>query len=208
MVIYHIWHSVRKTRGLISPHQKCDTKQPCATCVNREAGADCAYGPQPRRPRLATRFQTSVNTSSGPPTGTPSDVLTLSSFRESTSPLFPFLPSREQPSTSTPELPQELSPRIHDGVVVGPSSNVSVVQEIHGAMECVPPLTGFSFTILPSIHFRTIPRPLRVPLPFPPPEYIQVSSIVRNDLDMTLCVCIWLIKFTRSWGLNRSLPVA
>ena len=197
-----------ETRGLISPRQKCDAKQPCTACANRNEGVECVYEPRPQRPHLAPTFQTSVDTSSGPPTGTPSDVLTLSSFRESAFPLFPFLPSREQLSTSTAELPQELSPRIHDQVVVGSSSNVSVVQEIHGTMEWAPPPAGFSFTILPSVHFRTIPRPLRVPLPFPPPEYIQVSSIARNDLDMTLCVFIWLIKYTRSWGLNRSVPVA
>ena len=189
-----------ETRGLIPPHQKCDAKQPCTTCVNRNEGAECTYEPRPRRPRLAATLQTSVDTFSGPPTGTPSEVLILSSSRESTSLLSPSLPSCEQPSTSTPELPWELSPRIYNEVVVCPSSNVSAVQEIHGATECVPPLTGSSFTILPSVHFRTIPRPLRVPLSFLPPEHVQVSSIARNDLDMTLCVFIWLIKSTRYRG--------
>ena len=187
-----------ETRGLISPHQKCDAKQPCMDCVNRNGGAECVYEPWPQRPRLAATFQPSVNTFSGPPTGTLSDVLllTLSGFGESTSALSPFLPSCEQPSASTVELPWELSPRIYNEAVVGPSSNVSVVQEIHGAMECVPPLTGSSFTILPSVRFRTIPRPLRVPLSFLPPEHIQmVSSIARNDLDMSLCVFVRLPKF-------------
>ena len=181
-----------ETRRLISPHQKCDAKQPCTTCVNRDGGAECTYELR-QQPHPAGTFQTSfAYTSPGPPTGTPPGglLLTFPSSRESASPIPLSLPPCERPSTLTVELSRELSPRIHNEVMEGPTSNVSVAQEIHGAMECIPPLTGSSFTILPSIHFQTIPRPLRVPLSFFPPEHIQVSSTARNDLDMTLCVFV------------------
>ena len=59
--------------------------------------------------------------------------------------------------------------------------------------------------ILPSTHFQTIPRPLRVPLSLIPPEHMQVSSIAENDLDMTLCVFFRLWDFTRAkpWATSR-----
>ena len=39
-----------------------------------------------------------------------------------------------------------------------------------------------------SIHFRTMPWPLQIPLSLIPPEYVEISPVARNDLDMTLYV--------------------
>ena len=55
-------------------------------------------------------------------------------------------------------------------------------------MGCILGSTESSLTIFPSIHFRTIPRPLWVPSSSIPPEYVQVSCTAGGDLDMTLCV--------------------
>lgn len=187
------------TRGLIPPHQKCDAKRPCTTCVNGNKGAECTYEPQ-RRPRPTTfvfahRF-------SGPQIGPPSDLLALSSSSESTSSTAPPLALPERHSTPTLRLPWELSPRTLNNI------GSSVVQKSRGTTECVPYLTGFSFTILPSIHFRTIPRPLRVPPFLIPPERMQISSIAESDLDMTLCVFFRLLKFHQVVGLNCNVLVA
>ena len=57
-----------------------------------------------------------------------------------------------------------------------------------GAMEYPPRSTASSFTILPSVHFQTVPHPLPLPLSDIPPERLQVSWVSGNDLDMTLYV--------------------
>jgi hypothetical protein len=69
-----------------------------------------------------------------------------------------------------------------------PLSDVSVVQKILDVTGWSPRSTGSSFTILPSVHFRDIPRPLHIPSSFIPPERIQVSWVSESDRDMTLYV--------------------
>ena len=267
-----IYHS--RECELTPPHQKCDAKRPCTTCVNDHTGSECAYKPR-QRPRPTATFQTLANKLSRP-----SGLFITFDSNESTPTLPPPLVPCERPSPPTARLPRELSPYADTQVGLGPSSDVLVVQNTHGAAECaprsvgfsgspvgpvsplltrsdsnessfflfpapcerpssptaqipwespsrtynqmglgplsgvsavqdthgtterVPPLTGSSFTILPSIHFRTIPWPLRIPLSFIPPEHAQVSSVARSDLDMTLCVCFRFLEFHRSWGLT------
>jgi len=163
-----------------SPHQRCDGKRPCTACVNGEREAGCTYEPwQP--PRTGTkRLPVSRNSTSGPPNPRalppqasangcsfpeclacpPSDIplLTWSNSNESAPNLPTPLSHNERPLISTTQYPSELAPR----------SAVS------------------SFTVLPSIHFRTIPRALRVPLLLVPPEHVRISSTARSDLDMIL----------------------
>ena len=112
-------------------------------------------------------------------------------------PLLTWLNSSESesPLASPPSLPlapyerpQAPSPRVRSAVELGPSPGVSVVQHTHHATECVPSPTVSSFTVLSSIHFRTIPRPLQIPLSLIPPERVQISPIAGGDLDMTLWV--------------------
>lgn len=179
-------------RGLTSPRQKCDAKEPCAACVNVDKGSECAYEPR-QRPRPAAAFQASASKLSRPQTGPPSDPspLTWSNSSEHTSLL------ALRPLTPTLRLPWEISPRIRDSeIVLGPSSDVLITQKNRGTTKCVSRLTGSSFTILPSIHFRTVARPLRVSLSFIPPEYMQISCVSGNDLDLTLYVFLGSKGFT------------
>ena len=74
-------------------------------------------------------------------------------------------------------------------------SDVAVVGNAHATTGYVPHPAVSSFTVLPSIHFRTIPRSLRIPLSLIPPERVQISSIAGGDLDMTLYVHFWPLNF-------------
>ena len=211
------------TRGFTLSHQKCDAKRPCKTCVHGDRSDGCVYEsrwrPHPigvsvfsishdsKSGTISARTspsQTSVDWFSEPPTSPSLDLplLTWSDSSES-APISPSIAPRERPSKPTTRLPWEPSPHIHNEVALVPPSSVSVVQDIH--VERVPRRNGSSFTVLPSLHFQTIPRPLRVPLSFVPPEYVQVSSIAENDLDMAMCVLLRLSNFTRSWVLKRSM---
>ena len=138
--------------------------------------------------------QTSANGTSKPPISPPSDLPLPNSSEPNSFFSTPPAPC-ERPSTPATQLPWELSPCIRNEIALGPPSNVSVVQKIHDTVECIPRSVASSFTILPSIHFRTIPRPLRVPLSLIPPEHVQISCIAGNDLDMTLYVFLQLQNF-------------
>ena len=178
--------SFEEKRELTSPHQRCDAKQPCTACVNGDKSAECIYESR-RRPRPIPTTQVPTGGFSWPPIGPPTLLLTWSNFSEPTPPLVPSLTPCEQPPPLT-LLPWELSPRLYNQIGLGPLSDVLAVQNTHGQVEHAPHPAGSSFTILPSIHFQTIPRPLRVPLSLVPPEYMQVSSIAKSELAMTLCM--------------------
>jgi len=196
---------IQETRGLTPPHQKCDAKRPCTTCVNGDRGAECAYKPwQPSRRTSADVLsvsrerppappnvrnltsQASADIPSEPPINPLRDLPrpTRSGFSEFGSSLFPF-PLCERPSTPVVRPPWELSPRIYDQILLGSSSDASVVQWVRGTTNYVPRPTVPSFTIFPSIHFQTIHRPLRIPLSLIPPERLQVSDVSGSDLHMT-----------------------
>jgi len=201
-------HSVvSRSRELTSPHQRCDGKRPCTTCVNGERGAECTYEPRqpPHRPN-ARALPVSHETTSHPrsaralppkppatgfsfsgPLVRPSlgdPLLPLSNSSESASSL---LPSPSPPLLTPYEPPPAPSSRVCGGMVLGPSPSSSVVWYTHDTMECVlrPPS---SFTVLPSIHLQAIHRPLRISLSLIPPERVQVSSITGGDFDMSLYV--------------------
>ena len=102
------------------------------------------------------------------------------------------------------ERPLASPPRVHSEVVLHPPSDVLAAWNTRATAECVPRPTVSSFTILPSIHFRTIPRPLRVPLSLIPPERVQVSSVAEGDLDMTLYVLSRFLNSHRVVGAKPS----
>ena len=97
--------------------------------------------------------------------------------------------------------------RPHGGIGLAPSSDALVARKVYDTTECDPPHTVSSFTVLPSVLFRTIPRPLPVPLSLVPPEHIQISPVAGGDLDMTLYVVFflsfWFLDFRRVVGLNH-----
>ena len=187
---------------LTSPHQRCDGKRPCMTCVNGERGDGCMYDPRQRSHRtnssmlpisretaahpLSLRTPPSKPPAIGflfsesltrPSLGAPHLISSNSSeFASSLLPPSPPLTPYEQPLVP--------SSRVRSEIVPDPSSDLSVVGRTHDTTECVLS----SFTILPSIHLQTIPRPLPVPLSLIPPERVQVSSNSGSDLDMTLYV--------------------
>ena len=123
----------------------------------------------------------------GPTINSPSPPHSVESQRIYSPPSASLAP-RERPLTSMARLLSDPPHCMRDEVVLDPSSDAQVVQEIHGTMERVPHLTASFFKILPSIHFRTIPRPLRAPLSLIPPEHAYISCISGGDLAMTLCV--------------------
>ena len=192
-------------RGLTPPRQRCDAKQPCTTCVNGNRGAGCTYE-LPPRPRPAgtgvfifvqARAPDSPNAGNLPsqaPANVPSSALTspprdlpLVTWSDSSE----SGPSHSQfPAPPTPIIRSspDFSPRIHDKILPGPSSDVSVRRKTHDTTISILRPTVSSFTVLPSIHFQIVPRPLRTPFSLIPPERVQVSSVAGSDLDMTLCV--------------------
>lgn len=201
-------------RGFNSPHQKCDAKQPCTTCVNGDRAVECMYelcrrsrstnvnGFPPSRDdatgALCVRTlpsQTSPNrfSFSEPPIRPPS-LLTWSISSESASSLSPSSPACERLPTPTAQKP---SARIHGEMTLRPPSDVSPARRTRCNTECVTCPIASSFTVLPSACFRTIPQPLQVPfkLSIIPPERMRVSCITGSDLDMTLCVLFRLVIF-------------
>ena len=199
--------------GLTSSHQRCDGRRPCMTCVNRERGDECTYEPR-QRPHGANSSTLPISNET---VSHPLTVRTLPSkppavgFSSSDSPTRPLLGtlhltwsnSSESASSLPPPPPLApyerslaLSSRVQGEMALDPSSDVAVVQDIQSTTECVPHPTVSSFTVLPSIHFRRIPRPLLVPLSLIPPEHAQLSSNAGGDLDMTLYV---LFRFLNSY---------
>jgi len=195
-----------RPRGLTSPHQRCDGKRPCTTCVNGERGTECTYKIWQRSRRAgASAFPVRREIASHPPTAhtLPSQppatefsfsellthsslnipLLTLSDSSESASSLLPPPPPR-----APYERPLAASSHVHGEMVLGPPSDFSVARHTHDTTECLLRPTVSSFTVLPSIHFQTIPPPFPVPLSLVPPERIQISSNAGGDLDMTLYV--------------------
>ncbi|KAF9779636.1 hypothetical protein BJ322DRAFT_369328 [Thelephora terrestris] len=144
---------------------KCDAKQPCTTCLKRDRVAACTY----------ERSRSSANVSSRLP---------RSPTKSSKFVYFHHVPPdpHERPSTP-PERPE--SPHALDEAALVLSSSASAVEKARGVTECPPPLITSSLTILPSIHFQSIPRPLPLPLSVIPPERKQVSWVSENDLDMS-----------------------
>jgi len=197
-------------RRLTSPHQRCDGKLPCTTCVDGERSAGCTYEPR-QRSRRADSKALSVSRDSVP---CPLSIRMLPSkppgvgFLFSRRPTHPSLDipltlSNPSESCSPPapcERPLTLPPNLHDEVVPDPPSGVLVVRNVHDTSECIPHPTVPSFTVLPSIHLRTISRCLQVPLLPIPPERIQISPITRSD--MTLYVPVQFPNFRHVMGIE------
>jgi len=178
-----------RLRRLTSPNQRCDGKRPCMTCVNGEGGDGCTYEPRQRSHRTnASALPISRETESHPPS-----IRTLPSQPPATRFLFsepltcpslgiPLLTlSNSSGSTFSllPPPPPRLAPSSHarGEIVLGPSSDFSVVRHTHDTTECVLRPTVSSFTVLPSIHFQTVPWPLQIPLSLILPERMQISSV-------------------------------
>ena len=176
-------------------------------------GDGCAYEPWQRSRRATAGAlpisrdtaprRLSVRTSPSKPPGI-GFSFSESPTRPSGIPLLTWLNSGEStpclpppPPITLYERPQVPSSHVHNAVVQGPLSDDLVVQHTHDTTKCIPHRTGSSFTVLPSIHFRTIPRPLQIPLSLIPPERVQISPIAGGDLDMTLCVLFLVLVFYR-----------
>ena len=176
------------------------------TCVKGERDDRCTYEPRQRAHRTnASALQISREPVSrshhlGVRTSPPKPpVIEFSSFESPIrpslgTPRFTWSNSSESASSLLPppsltphERPLEPSSSVRGEVALDPSPDL-VVQDIHSTTECVPRPTVSSFTVLPSIHFRRIPRLLPVPFSLIPPERVQISSNAGDDLNMTLCV--------------------
>ena len=196
-------------RGLTPPRQKCDAKQPCTTCVNGGRGTGCTYELQRRsRPTSANVFFVLQDRTPAPPnvhnlhSRAPANVPSKAPINPPRDlPLIIWPDSNECiPSFSPPPAPRErsptptalpswdFSPRMHDTALPGFPSDILVVQGARGTAKCIQRPVVSSFTVLPSIHFQTIPRSLRSPFSLIPPERVQVSGVAGSDLGMTLYV--------------------
>jgi hypothetical protein len=168
-----------------STHKKCDAKQPCTTCVSRERGAACTYE-IPRSsdnvpPKLPVSPPRVNSEASSPPlnlrldSGLPRAVLWSDPGPD------PFYsPSTnlcERPSTLQLQLEWTPSPCVLDEVVLVLPSDASVVEKAPGATKCPSRPVVSSFTIIPSIHFQTIPNPLRIPLSIIPPNMFRFPPL-------------------------------
>jgi hypothetical protein len=159
-------------------HKKCDARQPCTTCVNKNTGAACEY----------EGSRSCGYTPPNPPTPQSKNALAGSGSSEFGSSGSSSVGSHERPSSPPNRFERGPPPPILEKVdrVLPPGG--SVVQTALDVTEWSPRSTGTSFKILPSIHFRAIPRPLRMPLSLIPPERVQVSRATGSDLDMALYV--------------------
>jgi len=169
------------------------------TCANGERGDRCTYEPRQRSHRTnASALPISCEAASHDlilPSKPPATVSSVSESLTRPSLGTPHL-IRLHSSESLLLLPPPLVPSegllapsfpVHDEMLLGPSSDIRVVQDIHSTTKCFPHPTVSSFTVLPSINFQRIPWPLPVPLSLVPPERVQISS-AGSDLDMILYV--------------------
>ncbi|KAF9779637.1 hypothetical protein BJ322DRAFT_369970 [Thelephora terrestris] len=92
---------------------------------------------------------------------------------------------RERSPTPSKRLKWIPSPHVLERTAPVLSSDTSVIEEACETTECPPPPTMPSLTILPSIRFQAIPRPLPLPSSIIPAERLQVSWGPGNDLDMS-----------------------
>lgn len=169
---------IRGTSRAHSLYKKCDAKQPCTTCGNKNRGAACKY----------ESSRSNGGISSAPQTSPPIDVLLpWFDFREPGPPNPLSVGSRKR-SLAPPEQLEEPLPLVLEIAAPDPSLEGSAPQNTLGVTERPPSSTVSSFKLLPSIHFQTIPRPLHIPLSLIPPERVQVSWVTGSDLDMTLYV--------------------
>ena len=157
--------------------QKCNAKQPCTTCVNKDGGTACAY----KRSRSSGRRPPKS------PLAREVPLLAVSDPSESSS--SNTIPPDLRELSSTP--PGQLWLGVLDKKMPVPSSSASGAA---GATESPPPSIVPYLTTLPSIQFQTIPRPLPLPLSLIPPERLQVSWVAGNDLDMTLYVIFSMVS--------------
>ena len=156
--------------------KRCDAKQPCSTCVNKDRGATCIYG-QPCSSR-----NVAAKRSMFPPT----DALPArSDSREPGHPHPPSLGFREGSLAPPEQFERRPPPLMLETVVPVPLSDASAIEK---TLHIVERPWYPTFAILSSVHFGTIPRPLRGPSSLVPPEYMQVSWVSGSDLDMTLYV--------------------
>ena len=182
--------------------------------MDRERGTECAYEPRQRSHRVNSgtlpipcetashRHPLNVRPiPSTPPAAGFSFSEPLTNLSLSAPHLTWSNPSESASSPSPPsplahfEWPLASSSRVHGEIAVVPSSDVSVTQDIHSTTERIPHPIASTFTILPSIQFRRIPRPLPVPPSLIPQGRVQISSNAEGDLDMTLYV---LFRFLNS----------
>ena len=100
---------------------------------------------------------------------------------------------RERSLKSPKQLEGKPSPDVAlNKVVLAPSSDALVVNYLLRPTPSSP-------TVLPSIHFQTIPHPLRIPLSVISPDHLRVSHTAGTDLDMSLYVF-----FSRSRKFHRA----
>ena len=181
IVSSHIFKVESRERGLTSPHQRCDGKRPCMACVKGGRDAGCTYEPgQPSRRTSNKLLSVSRNGSYCPPS-------TRTSPLQASTNGCSFLEFLTCPPSKTPLLNLSNSGESASDVPMPRSHGErALVRKTRYSSELTPPPTVSSFTVLPSIHFRTIPRPSRVPLSLVPPEHVRISSTARSDLDMIL----------------------
>ena len=171
--------------------------------MNKDKGAGCTYESQGRSrpgvlsvPAGATSSsnvrkppsRASINVPSHARTGPPSNLalITWSESSETTPSLSQSSAPHRRPPAPTIRFLQDFLPRTHDQILLGPSPDASVEQRAHETTKSIERPTASSFAVLPSVHFQSIPRPLRAPFSLIPPERVQVSCGAGSDLDMKL----------------------
>ena len=183
--------------------QRCDAKHPCTPCI--DGGFDCVYEQSPVTKHVREELSPVVQPfpfpfSSEPnPLGSPSSRINNKDASLSTSGVASSDIGRtvfSSTDTNLPRDPLEKSrspepdpPAPHEG------SN-SEMQLVHFREESPRPhqprpTAIFTFSLLPSLRFPSIPRQLHTPLSFMGPENLQVSNTALSELDLSLCVSLF-----------------
>ena len=194
--------------------QRCDGKQPCTPC-SKDGGSDCVYergrAKQPVPKKQPTTVQTlpsSFKSKQSPHCSSPSRVNSEDpapptpdiASADTCHPAFSLV-DRTLSSSSRNEshfLGSDTLDRFEPPVPREWTITTMKLLPFQEPPKCGQHTTRSIFSLLPSLHLHSIPRPLRMSLSLLSPEHFQVSDTTSSELDLSLCVFQFLRPHTRT----------
>jgi len=182
--------------------QRCDAKRPCTPCIDFDGGSECVYerslaiqrtreklpaaiqpflfsfrsGPRPYDPAV-TSDDLSLSTPDNAPSGASSPVFSSRLNSSNVSPNESSSSDSDTLDEFEPHIPRE---RSNPGMQLVPFRGEYPMPH--------QPATISTFSLLSSLRFASIPRPLHTQLSLLSPEHLQISDTTPSELDLSLCV--------------------